>query len=825
MLTSEAKRRIDGARQVLVGVLPNPMQQVEQITIALIYKFMDDMDEEARRLPNGKGSFFVGELKEYSWHNLMDTRLTNQDKLNRYQEATKKISESEKIPELFRSIFRNTYLPFNDPRILGLFLSEINQFDYDNSEELGNAYEYLLSIMGSQGDAGQFRTPRHIIDFIVRAIDPKKDDRILDPACGTAGFLISAYKHIIEAHDGIDNKTGKPTGKETPLTASERSKIHKNITGYDIDPNMVKTAKVNTYLHKFKNPDIKVYDTISKTEHWDEEFDVILANPPFMTPKGGIEPHSKFKSKAKRAEVLFVDYILEHLSLKGRAGIIVPEGVVFQSANAYKALRKDLVEDGLYAVVSLPSGVFNPYSGVKTSILLFDKDITKKNKEILFLKINQDGFDLGAQRRETPDKNDLPLALEILREWKGNQKVKKNQTIAFAIKKTKIVESGDYNLIGDRYREVVDYSNVKWEMVELGDVLDYEQPTNYIVSSTNYNKNYKIPVLTAGKSFLLGYTDENDGIFSEDHLPVIIFDDFTTATKFVDFPFKVKSSAMKILKIKDKTLSSIDFIFLMMKNIDFNSSTHKRYWISQYAKIKIPLPPLEIQKQIVKELDGYQKVIDGAKQVVENWKPNIKIDPDWEMVELEKLLSDKKHSMKAGPFGSSLKKEFYVKSGYKIYGQEHVIKNDFTYGNYYIDEEKFRELESCKIKTDDILISLVGTIGKIVIVPPVFEKGIINPRLIKITLDEEKMMPIFFQKYFQSDLIFSQLNQKAGGVTMPVLNGRILKTLKFPLAPMKIQEKIIEDIEIEQKIVDANKKLIEIFEQKLKTKISEVWGQ
>jgi len=269
--------------------------------------------------------------------------------------------------------------------------------------------------MGSQGDAGQFRTPRHIIDFIVAAVDPKKDETICDPACGTAGFLISAFKHILKEN------------KEKPLTPDERKNLMDHFVGYDISPDMVRLSKVNLYLHGFPNPTIFEYDTLSSEEKWDESFDVMLANPPFMSPSGGIRPHKRFSVQANRSEVLFVDYILEHLRPNGRAGIIVPEGIIFKSATAYKALRKLLIEDGLLAVVSLPAGVFNPYAGVKTSILLFDNGLAKKTKNILFLKIQNDGYDLGAQRRKI-DKNDLPQALEIIKEYKTALKENKKSS-------------------------------------------------------------------------------------------------------------------------------------------------------------------------------------------------------------------------------------------------------------------------------------------------------------------------------------------------------------------------------------------------------------
>jgi len=610
MLTQETKRKIDSARQILVGKVPDPKAQVEQITTALIYKFMDDMDKESQEL-GGKARFFTNGYQKYAWSKLLDAKLSGYERQDLYLEGLEKLKTNPKADQLFRDIFKDAFLPYRSPETLSMFLKEINGFIYEHSEDLGDAFEYLLSILGSQGDAGQFRTPRHIIDFIVAAVAPKKDETICDPACGTAGFLISAFKHILKEN------------KEKSLTPDERKNLMDHFVGYDISPDMVRLSKVNLYLHGFPNPTIFEYDTLSSEEKWDENFDVMLANPPFMSPTGGIRPHKRFSVQANRSEVLFVDYILEHLRPNGRAGIIVPEGIIFQSANAYKALRKLLIEDGLLAVVSLPAGVFNPYAGVKTSILLFDNGLAKRTKEILFLKISNDGYDLGAQRREH-DKNDLPQALEIIKEYKAalkeNKKIKLNEKqgkIAHLVAKDKIVESGDYNLTGERYKGTKARKHQKWPLVKLGEVLEYEQPTKYIVNSVDYDDSYKTPVLTAGKTFILGYTNEKDGIFPTNKLPVVIFDDFTTAIKFVDFPFKVKSSAMKILHVKQGE-ADIRFLFQVMKTIKFRHEEHKRYWISEYSKIKIPLPPIEVQKEIVEQIEVKQKAIEAAKAVIEN---------------------------------------------------------------------------------------------------------------------------------------------------------------------------------------------------------------
>ena len=172
MLDSATKRRIDSARDILVGKVPDPKSQVEQITIALIYKFMDDMDAESEEL-GGKRSFFTKEFARYGWAKLMRSGLGGHETLNLYSEAIASMPENPGIPALFRSIFKNAYLPYRDPETLKSFLKIIDEFEYDHSERLGDAFEYLLSVLGSQGDAGQFRTPRHIIDFMVTIIDPK----------------------------------------------------------------------------------------------------------------------------------------------------------------------------------------------------------------------------------------------------------------------------------------------------------------------------------------------------------------------------------------------------------------------------------------------------------------------------------------------------------------------------------------------------------------------------------------------------------------------------------------------------------------------------
>jgi type I restriction enzyme M protein len=710
----------------------------------------------------------------------------NQEKTDLYSEALTKFSEAKQLPELFRTIFRAAFLPYRSPETLGLFLKEISYFDYTHPEELGNAYEYLLSIMSSQGDAGQFRTPRHIIDFIVDVINPTKDDKVLDPACGTGGFLVSTYNHILEQHDGKDD----PKKKEKPLTPDERKKLMSNLQGYDIDPTMVRIAQVNMYLHQFKNPQIFQYDSLTSEERWNDKYDVILANPPFMSPKGGIKPHNKFGISSNRSEALFVDYIVSHLKPKGRAGIIVPEGVIFKNDSAFKDLRKNLLSNGLYAVVSLPGGVFQPYSGVKTSILLLDNEVSKSQSKIMFINIAADGFDLGATKRVI-ERNDLPEALVLLEQWARGKEIESK--LSSYVSKEVIAEKSGFNLSGEKYKVGKNSNQSSWEMFALEDILDYEQPTKYIVDSVDYDESYTTPVLTAGKTFVLGKTNETTGIF-QDRLPVVIFDDFTTAIKYVDFPFKVKSSAMKILHAKNDSIN-IKYVYYAMQNLDFPINEHKRYWISEYSKLQIPLPPLDVQVQVVTELEGFAAIISGAMQIVENWKPRIAIDAEWERRELGDVCEVYQPKTITGA-------EILEDGPFKVYGANGVI-------GYY---DKFNHPD------EEVAITCRGaTCGTVNFTEP--ESWITGNAMVVSPKDKT-----LSKKFLQYLLIGTDLNSVITGSAQPQITGASLKPFEIPVPAIATQDEIVKLIDKEASLVNSAKQLIELNEMKTKSVIQKLWS-
>lgn len=837
MLDQATKRKIDNARDILVGKVPDPKSQVEQITMALIYKFMDDMDKESEEW-GGKATFFTGEYEKYAWSKIFDPRLGGFDLITLYSEAIVKMNQNPNIPQLFRDIFKNAYLPYRDPETLKSFLKEINEFTYDHSERLGDAFEYLLAIMDSQGEAGQFRTPRHIIDFIVETVDPKKNETVLDPACGTAGFLISSYKHILRAN------TKERNGDK--LTPDEKKRLMNNFTGYDISPDMVRLSLVNLYLHSFSDPKIHEYDTLTSEERWDETADVVLANPPFMTPKGGIRPHKRFSIQAKRSEVLFVDYIAEHLNPNGRAGVIVPEGIIFQSQKAYKQLRKMLVEDYLWAVVSLPAGVFQPYSGVKTSILLMDKILAKRASKILLVNVENDGFDLGAQRRPI-GKNDLPKTLSFINDYQKavmTSRGVEEKDFALIVEKSKIAESGDWNLSGERYRrsDKLKISDYKW--VELGEICEYVRGVTY--SKKDEVEEDGLVVLRANNISLdtnsLDFTElrrirdsakvkeeqklnKND-IFicassgSKTHIGKVAFVDMDLDYYFGGFMAVIRTKANAEPRYLFEILKSNQFKnYVALNTVGANIRNLKLSIINSF---KIPLPPLDVQKAIVEEIYGYQKIIDGARQVVDNYKPTIKIDLDWEMKTIGRYFD----KTKLGIVKSKAEQndEFphpYVK-----------MDNITEYGELDLSklakvQASDSELKEYTLFDDDFIYNTRNApnlVGKCTVYHGVSGKYLFNNNILKIKFRDE-LNPDFANYYLNSKEGKAKIKSLVSGTTsVAAIYQKDFATITIPLPPLSVQQEIVSKIEAEQEIVNANKKLNEIYEKKIKDKIGEVWG-
>lgn len=622
------KNIIDDVRDTIVGKIPMPNSQVEQITIALLYKFMDDMDQESIDL-GGNASFFSGDYAKYSWKRIMSDSIGSQTRYNLYTEALEKFYLHPTLPSTFREIFKNVSVPYKDAETLTNFLKIINdEFDYSNSEILGDAYEYLLSILGSQGDLGQFRTPRHLIDFIVELVNPTKDDTILDPACGTAGFLISAYKHILKSNS--DNSEGDK------LSFEERKEILKNINGYDIEPSMVRIAEMNLFLHGASDPEIHEYDTLTMEDRWEDKFSCILANPPFMTPTGGIKPHNRFDISANRAEALFVDYIVNHITSKGKAGIIIPDTILFStSAAAYKQLRKILIENGLYCIVSLPAGVFKPYAkDVKTSILLLNKQYS--TDKIYHITTTADGYTLTDTRRPTK-KNDLPEAKEVV---KNIIKVLTNEIEELPSSNLKVdeipiseMEKHDYSLLPNKYKERVRL-NTKYQYKEIGKYICENKekagknsyPVWSVSNKLGFVKTEEYHSEQVASSDTKNYKVIKKGYFAYNPSRVNVGSialndsDIVSCVSPMYVSFYVNSE-----ELDEK------YLLYLIKSSEFKNiiddesygAVRKQLRIDDMKKIRIPVPTIDEQKKYVEEIEKHQKKIDSLNEEINQTEKQI----------------------------------------------------------------------------------------------------------------------------------------------------------------------------------------------------------
>ena len=816
MLNFDVKRKINTLRDILVGKVPDPKAQVEQITIALIYKFMDDMDLQAMDF-GGARTFFTEEYKKYAFSQIMLPENNANERLNLYAEGIDKMSNNPNLPQLFREILRNTYIPYRDPETLNRFLKEINEFTYDDSEVLGNAFEYLLSIMGSQGDAGQFRTPRHIIDMMVEITAPRKDESILDPACGTAGFLISAYKYI--------QSQNKDEEGNSTLSPDDKKRLMENFAGYDISPDMVRLSRVNMYLHGFVNPNISEYDTLTSEEKWTDYYDVIFANPPFMTPKGGITPHSRYRVSAKRSEVLFVDYIAEHLNPNGRAAIIVPEGIVFQSQTAYKNLRQFLVDECyLYGVISLPAGVFNPYSGVKTSILLIDRSLAKTRDSILFVKLNNDGFDLGAQRREIKG-SEIPDVVNVFTDYQKGLSVEGRENVVIA-KKSDIAEQ-EYILVGERYTQKNQLLNCKWPLVSLCDVCEFDRRITeatggpYIGMEDIEQDSGRI-----SPTVLNGTNAVGNGaayLFDSNH---ILYGRLRPYLNKVAMPSFVGRCSTELIPIRPEKQILKEYLFIILrseKSVSYAVGTYigarmPRTDLKAFANFKIPLPPLTIQEKIVAEIEEYQKIIDGARQVVENYKPTIKVNPAWSTAKVGEVVD----------FISGV--TLSVGDCIDPNGLPLITIADVT-ENGQINTSSIRKVNPGKnvnfLQNGDLLFNwrngskdLVGKTAMFDLDGEyIFASFLLGLRPNKEIIDS-RFLWILLNQYRVEKKYLQFMRQNVNGL----FNREELKDVIIPVPPLKTQQVIVESVFEELSIIEQNKRLIEIFQQKIKDRIAEVWG-
>jgi type I restriction enzyme M protein len=482
--SSGLRQKVDQLMNVLyAGGVNNPMDSIEQISYLLFLRLLSEQDEVLASLDKKYTRVFSDKWARFAWGNFVT--LTGDNLFNAVRDAIESFHELPGLSETGKLLFSRATLKIYDRPTLRAVIQGIDALDlaaHDGHDFKGDMYEYLLSKLSASGTNGQFRTPRHIINMIVALVDPQPGESICDPACGTAGFLISAFGHILEQHTRpADLKRGIVDGS-TLKPGQWRFLEEQAFTGFDNDSNMVKIAILNLYLHQLEKAGISLMNPLTTGfggVYPGRRFDVVLANPPFA---GKVQDESiltdlNYKLNTRATELLFLKWFIDHLTPGGRAGVIVPNGVLFGSTNAATTLRQLLLTDcELQAVVSLPSGVFRPYAGVATAALIFQKSdslgATRQpshataTRSVWFYDITADGFSLDDKRLPI-DANDLP---DVLAKWPGREEGPNSYRVS--IEK---IRENDWSLAAGRYRPV----NTKAESHDtpaeiLGDVLKLE---------------------------------------------------------------------------------------------------------------------------------------------------------------------------------------------------------------------------------------------------------------------------------------------------------------------------------------------------------------
>ena len=460
------------------GGISNPLTAIEQISYLLFMKRIDELDLKKKQDAEFTGekfeSFFNHENQDCRWSHFR--HMEGGEMLEHMQTRVfpfLKSLDGEKSP--FAKHMSNAVFIISKPSLLveavtiiDEIFEEISRQEEDGQgfqDTQGDLYEYLLSEMSSAGKLGQFRTPRHIIQLICELVNPKLGDSICDPACGTGGFLLGAYHHILTQHTGKEHQKTDENGLTRGIVGDnltdERQWAQlkeKTFYGYDIDESMVRIGLMNLMMHGIAHPNIEQKDTLSKKYDQDNNFDVIIANPPF---KGSIDKgdiNESLSLPTTKTELLFVNRIIKSLKTGGRAGVIVPDGVLFGSSNAHKMARKMLIEDcELQGIVSMPSGVFKPYAGVSTAILIFVKG--GETEKVWFYDMQADAYSLDDKRSKIKE-NDLPDIVAKWKERKTDHENKRGDKSFFVDRKE--IEKNDFDLSINRYREVA-YEEVQYE--------------------------------------------------------------------------------------------------------------------------------------------------------------------------------------------------------------------------------------------------------------------------------------------------------------------------------------------------------------------------
>lgn len=461
MITGELRNKIDRIWEIFwTGGITNPLDVIEQFTYLLFIKQLDDVETTKENEANFLGveyeTMFPGESQRYRWSKFKN--LGSADEM--YELVSNKVFPFIKNlhqdgDSAYARYMGDAIFKIPTAAMLSKIVDGIDKLELGDEDSKGDLYEYLLSKVATAGTNGQFRTPRHIIKMMVALVKPKPDDTIIDPAMGSAGFLIEAQKYLRENH--------------ADMFLNQKLREHFNNTmfyGNDMDRTMLRIGAMNMLLHGVENPNISYRDSLSEQNTDEEKYSLVLANPPF---KGSLDYEAVSAdllkiTKTKKTELLFLALFLRILKKGGRAAVIVPDGVLFGSSNAHKQIRKEIIDNNkLDAVISMPSGVFKPYAGVSTAILIFTKTGSGGTDKVWFYDMKTDGRSLDDKRQPIAE-NDIPDIIARYNNLEAENDRKRTEQSFFV--PVEDIIANEYDLSINKYKEVV-YEAVQYESTEV----------------------------------------------------------------------------------------------------------------------------------------------------------------------------------------------------------------------------------------------------------------------------------------------------------------------------------------------------------------------
>lgn len=701
---------------------------------------------------------------------------------------------------------------------------------------IGGAFEYFLQqATATSNDLGEYFTPRHIVKTIVNLVNPQFKETIYDPFCGTGGFLTESFNYIKE-NTIIDSK-------------EEEQLKEKTIFGREITKN-ARLGKMNMILHGDGHSGVEQINSLENPV--DSKYDVVITNMPFsqkITREIWNEEKKKYEKKNNITHLYYnslaknsgdgvcILHCFKAVKKGGRMALVVPEGVLFR--RELKEVRKHLLDNAkLETVVSLPQGAFLPYTGVKTSILYFTNCHSGKTQDkIWYFDVKNDGFSLDNHRRQIKE-NDLKRVDYV--DFKRKNQDENILDIGFEAIDLEKIKENDYNFVGsvyiqniaDNHCNIVKLKDVILEIKDGGTPPRKSKDSNkYFNGNTNWCvvKDIQTEIYETNEKLTdIGLQNCSAKVWDIDSI-IISLGATIGNVGIAKKPTATKQGLSGIVVDKAKILPKYLYYMLTSRKTEIQNmatgATIKEVRPSRLIEqFYFPLPSLEEQQKIVNELDSYQKVIEGARQIVENWKPDFEIDDGWEVVKIESVAKIQ------GGFAFK-SKDMMEKGDVQIIKIGNIRDLQFYSKNTpsFIDKQYYEKYKQYQIHIGDILISMTGTAGKRdygnVCKVDIKDNLLLNQRVGRFIIKSD-ILPDYLLYTFLRNEIKDQLYTNAtGGIRQGNISAKQIENITIPLPPLSIQQQIVEQIENERKIVEMNKQLIALQEEKIKNKIASLWQQ